>query len=108
MAGRPEVFEADVSYLDDATTIAMRGELDLYTAPTLREVTVRVLQERPQAVVLDATDLTFIDLTGIGILVGLLRRTESHGGSVRVTGANPQVVRALELAGVAAEVGLVA
>ena len=108
MAEVTDVFMAEVTRLDDGATIAMRGELDVYTAPAFREITVRVMQDGPRDVVIDASALSFIDAAGIGILVGLLRRTQSHGGSVRLTGASRQVAHALTVAGVATELGLVA
>ena len=99
MAGIAEVFTADVTHLEDAVIITMQGELDAYTAPALREVTMRALQEGHRTLLIDAAGLSFIDLTGMGLLVALSERTQAEGGSMRMVGASHQVTRALDLAG---------
>lgn len=50
-------------------TVAMRGELDLATAPALSRCLESIIAERPIRIVLDFTDLTFMDVSGIAVLV---------------------------------------
>jgi anti-sigma B factor antagonist len=53
----------------------------------------------PAFIVLDLSQLTFIDSTGLGVLVGAQRRARETGGEVRLAGAAPGVQRVLEVTG---------
>jgi anti-sigma B factor antagonist len=106
MAGTEDLFAAEVVHLDGVARIAMRGELDVYTAPTFRDLAVSLIQQGHHRIVLDARELTFIDSTGIGLIVGAMRRAEGEGGYIRMSGATRQVARSLEVVGLAARLGV--
>jgi len=77
------------------------GELDCYTAPTLREVLDRELDASGAAsLVLNLRDASFIDSSGLGAILGRYRRLAPGGGRVAVCEAQPSVRRVLELAGI--------
>jgi len=60
---------------DDATTVlTVRGELDVFTAPRLREQLLELSLDGEGDVVLDMSGLTFVDSTGLGVMVGGLKR----------------------------------
>jgi len=84
----------------DRHTLALSGELDLATAPTL-EVDMRAACEAGAGeLLLDLTDLGFIDSTGLrAVLVGRMM-CEEHQCSYRLLPGGPQVQRLFELAGV--------
>jgi anti-sigma B factor antagonist len=105
MPGIDDLFRADLRHLDGNATVELHGELDVYTAPTFRELALKLLQDGHSRIVLDAARLTFIDSTGIGLFVSVMRRAEADGGFVRVTGANGPVARALEITGLAQRLG---
>jgi anti-sigma B factor antagonist len=58
------------------------GELDLYTAPRLRDAVIEAIDGGTTNVVLDIADVGFIDSTGLGALVGCLKRAREHSGSL--------------------------
>ena len=64
--------------------VALRGELDLSTAPTLRGCLAGLLQEEPppEKVVLDLSELSFVDASGISALLSAQQALRSRGGSV--------------------------
>lgn len=76
-------------------TIHVGGELDLSTAPVF-EGHLDGITEGPGDVVLDASDLTFIDSSGVRVLFGLARRLEGRGRLV-VRNPTEQVLRVLDL-----------
>ena len=89
------------------TVLALDGELDLATAPILRESAVSEL-ERPecQTLVLDLTRLTFLDSTGLGCWIDLRNHAERHGKSLEF-GSVPRVVRrTVTIAGLAEFFGM--
>ncbi|MBK5307189.1 MAG: STAS domain-containing protein [Frankiaceae bacterium] len=86
--------------VDGATTVlTLSGELDLATAELLR-TRVRALVGRGAEVrhlVLDLSDLTFLDVTGLGALLEARRKLTGAGGSLLLRRPRPMVLRMLEL-----------
>lgn len=68
----------------DKAVITVGGEVDVYTAPTLREHLLTVIGDGATRVVVDLSAVSFMDSTGLGVLVGGLKRLRQAGGSLRV------------------------
>lgn len=73
------------------------AEFDVYTAPVLREQVVEAVQSGAYRIVVDLSGTRVIDPTGLGVLVGQLKRTAGHGGWLRLAGAHGQVLSCLRL-----------
>jgi anti-sigma B factor antagonist len=92
--------------LDDTTAyIVVRGEIDVATAPQLREVLHELVQGGSKHIVLDCRALEFLDSSGIGLLVAVRKRLGEDGELV-IESPPAQVRKVLELTGVAAELSL--
>lgn len=78
---------------EDETTARVRvvGELDMRTSAELRARLAEIDAEGFQSIVLDLSDVPFIDSGGIGVLVGALRRAEQRGATVSVAAAHRNV-----------------
>lgn len=64
--------------------VALRGELDAYQAPALRETFATLLEGNASlVVVLDLSAVSFLDSTALGAMVGWLRRLRESGGELR-------------------------
>jgi anti-sigma B factor antagonist len=81
----------------DWTVVRVGGELDIATTPRLREQLVAAIAERGANVVLDLSGVAFLDSTGLGVLVGVLKRARTLGGDLRLAGAQPAVRRVFEI-----------
>jgi len=73
------------------------GDLDLTTAPRLREQVVGVVTDGQPRVVLDLEGVDFVDSTGLGVIVGLLKRTRAQGGDLRLVSTRRSLLKVLEL-----------
>ncbi|MGW5671303.1 STAS domain-containing protein [Micromonospora sp. NPDC003776] len=75
------------------------GELDMSTVPQLNDALDRLAAEGQRRFLIDLTDLTFCDSTGIAAFVRGDNRAAAAGGWLRVTGATGRVARVLEVTG---------
>jgi anti-sigma B factor antagonist len=88
------------------TIMTLTGELDLVSAPRLRNAIASLRGEDIDEVIVDLADLTYIDSVGIGLLVASRRRLDSEGRSFAVRNPAPQVRRLLEITGLVEYLGL--
>jgi anti-sigma B factor antagonist len=79
--------------------IAVHGEVDLYTAPKLKEKFVEMIEGGYPDVVLDLEGVSFIDSSGLGVLVGALRRARERGGAVRVVCTRDSILKIFRITG---------
>ena len=98
----PTPFDASAIDVDGVRVIAVRGELDLSTAPSLEPAIEEALGQ-PEAVIIDLTECEFIDSTGIALIVRAWQRIEGENGEragrLAVCAGNDQVGRVLEISG---------
>nr|WP_312866409.1 STAS domain-containing protein [Streptomyces boluensis] len=81
------------------TAVTVRGELDLYTAPFLRAALVDLVQHGHTHLFLDLSDVPSCDSTGVGVLVGALKRTRARDGTVRLVTPSASVLSSLRITG---------
>ena len=79
--------------------VEVAGELELHNAPQLRAELLRACEGQSPCVVVDLSGLTFIDSTGIGVLVGALKRARERGGALTLVCPVPRIRRIFEITG---------
>jgi anti-sigma B factor antagonist len=79
--------------------IAVMGEIDVATAPQLRETLHGVIAQGRSTVVLDLLGVTFLDSTALGVLVGGLKRCRELGGELHVVVADARIRKIFEITG---------
>ena len=84
---------------DDAAVVRVIGELDLATAPPLREVLTDLVALGGLHVTLDVSELAFIDSSGLSVLVTGLKRLREGGGDLALRSPNPAAMKAFEITG---------
>jgi anti-sigma B factor antagonist len=83
----------------DCAVLRVTGEVDVYTAPALRE-RIRELAARGAVhLIADLTQVDFLDSTGLGALVGGLKRLRDDGGSLALVITTPRVLRVFQVTG---------
>jgi anti-sigma B factor antagonist len=93
-------FDLQIDASGDTATLRLSGELDVATAPALREHVVTLVSEGRVHLVFDCADLEFIDSTGLGVLIGARARSLAANGSVAIAGARPALQRLLAVTGI--------
>lgn len=101
----PVPFDASAAQLDDGVrVVAVRGELDLSTAPDLEGPLEEAVSDADGLVLIDLSECEFIDSTGIALIVRAWQRLDrgaggEGGGRVVICSDNDQVRRVLEITG---------
>jgi anti-sigma B factor antagonist len=90
----------------DSRVFALRGELDLETAPALRQRLHRAIEEGHTDLVVDLSGLTFLDSTGISVLVDALKHVRRLDGTLVLRSPATRTRRVLEIAGLVEIFGL--
>ena len=83
----------------DTQVIAVGGELDMSAAPELRAALDGALEDGVVTLVVDLSEATFIDSTGIGTLMSALHRLKESGGTLEIVCVEPNLLRVFEIVG---------
>ncbi len=79
--------------------LTLEGEVDVYTAPVLKEKLVDNIERGCSNVLVDMERVTFIDSSGLGVLVSALRRARERGGSVRILCTRDNILKIFRITG---------
>ncbi|MEO1592408.1 MAG: STAS domain-containing protein [Cyanobacteria bacterium J06632_22] len=74
----------------------LTGLLDAFSEPTFRKVLNRCIEEGPAHIILDLSAIDFVDSSGLGALVQLVKKAKGESGSVQVV-TNPRVTQTVKL-----------
>ncbi|MBV9411587.1 MAG: STAS domain-containing protein [Acidimicrobiia bacterium] len=91
--------ELTISEGESETVVRAAGELDVNTAPELREQLAHLANEGTALIVVDLTDVSFIDSTALSVLVSALKRLRQADGNLELASPNPSVRRVFEITG---------
>jgi anti-sigma B factor antagonist len=89
----------DVSEVEGWTVVTVHGEIDVATSPTLRERLIDQVNGGATRLVLDLEAVDFLDSTGLGTIVSLLKRVRTHGGDLRLVCTEARIRRLFEITG---------
>ncbi len=79
--------------------VAVRGELDLYTACDLKEVFADSIAAGRIRIIVDLGETTFLDTSALSVLVAAFKRLRSRGGALAIANANDRIARSFEITG---------
>ena len=91
------MLDIQVEHLPDVTICRPVGELDAYTVGQFRETLGELAEVR--ALLIDLSEVPFMDSAGLGALIGGIRRTREGGGDVSVACNRPTLTRLLHTTG---------
>ena len=87
------------SVVDGRTVVQVVGEIDVYTAPQLRERLDAEIDAGRYDLVVDLSGVSFMDSTGLGVLVGRLKQIRLNDGSMRLVCAHDRVLKVFVITG---------
>jgi anti-sigma B factor antagonist len=79
--------------------VAASGEIDLFTAPRLRQVLDRSIDMGRIRIVVDLTEATFLDSMGLGTLIGLAQQLRSRDGAMAIVNVHADIAKTFEATG---------
>jgi len=83
----------------DRHVLAVRGEIDLFTAPELKRVLTECIENGQVRIVIDLTETTFLDSTALGVLIGAVKRLRSRDGALAIVNVDENISKIFEVTG---------
>jgi anti-sigma B factor antagonist len=83
----------------DRAVLRLAGEFDVYTAPQLRERVIELVDGGTRHVMADLREVTFLDSTGLGALIGGLKRLRACDGSLTLVTGAERILRIFRVTG---------
>ena len=92
-------FEVNVAPVGAWTVVAVAGGSGVATAPRPRKGALALVADGHHRMVLDLEAVDFLDSTGLGVLIGVLRRINTVGGALRLVCSTPRILDLFTLTG---------
>ena len=86
---------------DGRAIVAVGGEIDVYTAPKLRDQITELVSGGSYNIVIDLEAVEFLDSTGLGVLVGGLKKVRAHDGSLELICSQERLLKIFRITGLA-------
>lgn len=85
----------------EVTTAYLNGEIDHHSAAAIRAAIDNAIEiNMPSLLVLDFTRVSFMDSSGIGLVMGRYRNLSRRAAKLHITGTNPQIYKVMRLSGI--------
>jgi anti-sigma B factor antagonist len=91
--------DTDPRPADAGVVLRVSGEIDIQTSPLLDDHLRRVLAEGASSITVDLGAVTFLDSTGLSVLIAGLKRCQAEAGDLRVVSPRPNVRKVFEVTG---------
>ncbi|MBO0803573.1 MAG: STAS domain-containing protein [Nocardiopsaceae bacterium] len=91
---------------DGIEVVDVEGEIDVYTAPRLRELLIDLVNKKSYQLVVNMERVEFLDSTGLGVLVGGLKRVRAHDGSLDLVCTQERILKIFRITGLTKVFGI--
>ena len=91
---------------DGIEIVDVEGEIDVYTAPRLRELLIELVNTGFYQLVVNMEKVEFLDSTGLGVLVGGLKRVRAHDGSLDLVCTQERILKIFRITGLTKVFGI--
>lgn len=100
---KDEKMQEDVTFTEEGRELFahLKREIDHHTSRRIRErIDARLFRSRPEALILDFCEVSFMDSSGIGLILGRVETCRAVGCTVRLTGLSPTLMKLIRLSGI--------
>ena len=87
-----------MAWFDSANVLTLNGEIDLHVSPDVERVLTSIISKRPRHVMVDLSGVTFIDSSGLAVLIHALQNIQEYGGKLLLSGITEDVRSIFEMA----------
>ena len=91
--------DLETSTRDDKSIVTLRGEIDVYTAPRLRQALIDLVEGGATDIVVDMEKVDFLDSTGLGVMVEGLKRIKGRDGNLSVVTTQDKILKIFDITG---------
>lgn len=84
--------------IDDISLIEIDGEVDTYTSSKIKQDILQVVEQTPK-IIISMEKVKFIDSTGLGILIGVLKKVKEKEGEMIIVSPNSYINQIFEITG---------
>jgi anti-sigma B factor antagonist len=95
----PEFALTEQSLDADRHVVAVRGEIDLFTAPEVKAALAAAIDGGKTRLVVDLAETTFLDSTALGVLIGAVKRLRSRDGAMTIVNTDANIAKTFEITG---------
>jgi anti-sigma B factor antagonist len=89
--------ESEKIIKNDVVIFRVKGDIDAYSSPSLKDKVVKEIENGTKKIVLNLTNVDYIDSAGLGVLVALLKRIKKEQGILRISGLKPNILKIFQL-----------
>ncbi len=82
---------------DPSNVLPLKGEIDLHVSPSVTASLNSMIEKKPQRLVVDLSDVTYIDSAGLAALIGAMQKVEGYGGKFLLAGLQETVRSIFEI-----------
>lgn len=86
-------FQIEKQYRDGIWQVSLSGEIDIFNSPELKSQLTQLMDEQAADMHVDCKGLEYIDSTGLGALVGVLKSVKSHGKEMTLAEVKPNILK---------------
>jgi anti-sigma B factor antagonist len=91
---------------DGIEVVDVEGEIDIYTAPRLRELLIDLVGKNNYQLIVNLDKVGFLDSNGLGVLVGCLKRVRAHDGSLDLVCTRERILKIFKITGLTKVFGI--
>ena len=89
--------ETSLRHHDDIPVLDVVGEIDIYTTPQFKDAVSAAIDENKPAIVINMTQVTYMDSSGFGTLLSATKRLRPLDGALYLSGCNEAIQRMLQI-----------
>ncbi|MCQ2736762.1 MAG: STAS domain-containing protein [bacterium] len=89
----------ETSDLGGIKLVTVHGDIDVYSSPKVKDALYEIIDAEAYKIVINLEDIRYIDSTGLGVLIGALKKVKGSEGNITVVCSNPQIKKVFTITG---------